>query len=645
MKTKVILLLSVTVLILFSCKNTETNKKDQKQDWKALGALHISQTEPRPGDNLQLRYEPEKDSVNDDNAFSAYYYILKDDQVSAQDLKMNDSSGVWLATVSIPDSATAIAFNFKQGEEYNTNNNQGFVQPLYTKNGNPVAGAKASKAYFHMNLDSHTKTKTEPDSLLTWMQSDMKKDNGVRKKFNFYYANYLYQQDKQKGQAYVKKQMTAYDKNKDLSEEDYNTMVKLYGLNKNEKKADSLQKIAAKKYPKGQAAQRAYATKFSEAKTFDDKKEVFKDYEKNIGKDGRFKDYMLNTLAQNALKNDNIKGFQTYTSQLSNPRQIATIYNNTAWDMAQKDKNLDEAAEISKRSVDLMDSKANTGDKFKTWTESEYQNYLERVSEMYRDTYALILFKQEKTKEALDQQQKAVGKGLNPEINERYIQYLLAADNPKKAEEKAEEFIKEGEANAKIKTYFKTAYFKNKGSEKGYQENLAKLEEQARKKILASLKNDMMHKKSPDFHLTDKDGKPVNLSDLKGKIVVLDFWATWCGPCRDSFPGMEKAVNFYKDNPDVQFYFVNTFQSEKPDERHRKVTDFMAKNKYPFEVLFDETIGDSFLTASDYGITGIPTKIIIGPDGKWNFTKVGFGGSNAKLLNEIKMMVELAKGS
>ena len=66
--------------------------------------------------------------------------------------------------------------------------------------------------------------------------------------------------------------------------------------------------------------------------------------------------------------------------------------------------------------------------------------------------------------------------------------------------------------------------------------------------------------KAKDFSLTNLEGKTVKLSDYKGKIVVLDFWATWCGPCRESLPHMQELVNQYKGK-DVEFFFVNTMEN------------------------------------------------------------------------------------
>lgn len=119
---------------------------------------------------------------------------------------------------------------------------------------------------------------------------------------------------------------------------------------------------------------------------------------------------------------------------------------------------------------------------------------------------------------------------------------------------------------------------------------------------------------APDWTLKTHDNKDVKLSDLKGKVVVLDFWAVWCGPCKVAMPHVEELHKKYKDKG-VLVYGVNTWESEENDP-----AKFMSDKGYTYGLLMK---GDEVATA--YRVSGIPTFYIIGHDGKVAFTKVGAG--------------------
>ena len=199
-----------------------------------------------------------------------------------------------------------------------------------------------------------------------------------------------------------------------------------------------------------------------------------------------------------------------------------------------------------------------------------------------------------------------------------------------------EDFIKSGKATADMKEGLKRLYIKEKGSEAGFEDYITALQKESYLKMVEELRKSMLNETAPTFALLGLDGNKVNLTDLKGKVVVVDFWATWCGPCVASFPGMQKMVNKYKENPDVKFIFIDTW--EQGENKKKNAADFIEKNKYNFQVLLDE----DNKVIEQYKVEGIPTKFVIDKNGMIRFKSVGYDGSDDKLMSELTAMIDLA---
>lgn len=121
---------------------------------------------------------------------------------------------------------------------------------------------------------------------------------------------------------------------------------------------------------------------------------------------------------------------------------------------------------------------------------------------------------------------------------------------------------------------------------------------------------------APDFTLVDQNGETHTLSDYKGKVVFLNFWATWCPPCKDEMPDIEALYEAQGLNAGdvVVLGIANPKTDEYPnnsDGTVQDVTDFLSQNGYTYPVVMDTT-GEVF---SAYGITAFPTTFMIDKDG------------------------------
>lgn len=129
--------------------------------------------------------------------------------------------------------------------------------------------------------------------------------------------------------------------------------------------------------------------------------------------------------------------------------------------------------------------------------------------------------------------------------------------------------------------------------------------------------NDTTEKKparaAVDFSLTDQFGNLHEMKEYKGKVVFLNFWATWCGPCRNEMPDIQKLYEEYQVQGDEAEVIILGVAGPKIGQEGtvEEITEFMEQNGYSYPVLMDET-GQLF---EQYGISAFPTTFMIGKDG------------------------------
>jgi peroxiredoxin/outer membrane lipoprotein-sorting protein len=145
--------------------------------------------------------------------------------------------------------------------------------------------------------------------------------------------------------------------------------------------------------------------------------------------------------------------------------------------------------------------------------------------------------------------------------------------------------------------------------------------QQAERDDTTSLKG----QEAPNFTLTDTEGNEVSLSSLRGKVVFLDFWATWCPPCRQSLPHTQ-ALSQHEKAKSGELVVLAVNAREQLDTVKR----FIQDNSYSFRVLMDKE--GTVLNA--YKVQGIPTFVLIDREGKVAWVQVGFGPGTEKQMEE-----------
>ena len=145
--------------------------------------------------------------------------------------------------------------------------------------------------------------------------------------------------------------------------------------------------------------------------------------------------------------------------------------------------------------------------------------------------------------------------------------------------------------------------------------------------------------RAPDFTVQGSDGKPVTLSSLRGRVVVLDFWATWCEPCQMSLPHTEAVAEQFKDK-NVTVLAVNVwdtraaFQAWLPQHKQYGALQFAI----------DPAPTGKDVASTLYHVGGIPTQYVIGPDGRVARSFVGYGGPTDDLAHAIQAALKGARG-
>jgi thiol-disulfide isomerase/thioredoxin len=599
-----------------------------KTSFSQEGKIYIKNSEVVLGIENIYVYEPPQGLFIPENAFVSIMY----DFANPSPIALIKRENKYEFSLALPDSVGFVMFSVTDANKNIVDNNKdkGFVIYLKNKTKAELETAKLNKLKLSDFANYALRLNINPNEIISEIDELYKQNPTLKKNQQTYfiYLSLKYKKDNNAAKPEIIKYAKLLENNND--ETSLSFAIELYAMLNMKDKAAQIKTIVLKKFPKGQLAKSDFFNEFYSNRNISEKYvlDKLKDYEEKFNDNSsqikeRFYGYLVNFF----LDKKDLANINKYEALMPDKMNVVSIYNNAAWGLSGEDlsspgKDLEFAAHISKRSIDIVKNRMDNP----IGKENPADFQLSYIG--YADTYALILFKQKNYEAAYkyqDEIYKLDTSGMGTDGRERYAVYMEKVKGSEFTKNFIETQLITGQNSALMVKQLQEIYKKlNLPADEFEKLKQAYLVINT-KKLKAEIISKYGDTKAFDFNLLNLVGKKVKLSDYKGKVVVLDFWATWCGPCRASFPHMQELVDEYK-NKDVVFLFVDTWQDGTTDIIHKEVSKFITDNKYSFNVLFDYKKD----VVVKYKVEAIPTKIVI--DKKGYLLSINSSADNLKAL-------------
>lgn len=553
----------------------------------------------------------------------------------------NKFVGVFTLSVGAQSAVAALR---SDDELWDNNNGEGYFITVHSPSGKIEPENIMAAAILYRDYGGLLNLNRMPSVAMGLAEQAVAAKPELKRRFFTFYANCLISIKKtEEARTEAMNLAMAIESDQNASEDELLATSRLYERNGELDRSKNVKEKIRLRYPSGNLVQQEKRRAVQNESDLTRAEQLLADFAKQFPPKNDEETEALNQLRTNlAGKLADAGQWDACRAQASlmSEHARAALYNNLAWELAEKGENMEEARILAATAYEWAKKEwlHPRAPKSPYTTMAQWAEQRENTFAMYADTYAFVMSKSGDPFSAANIQAEAVAatKDKELEMNERYAQYLEASGSPE-LRQRLENFILNGHATAKMKEQFKKAYAAEERGDSGAATYLAKLEKRAKASKRKALEGKILDEQAVPFSLTNLEGKTVSLESLRGKVVVIDFWATWCGPCKASFPGMQLAVNQHKDDADVAFVFIDSW--ERGADKAKNAADFIASKGYNFNVLLD--LEDKVVAS--YNVSGIPTKYIIDKKGRIRFKSVGFEGSDEGLAEELALMIEVAK--
>lgn len=625
----------------------------------------------KQGEKTSFKYQPKGGDLEFSDEPKALFAVYSNQKWHIKPLTLGKDNGAWTGSFQIPDHATFIALKFYQGDMENpeasdNGNGKGYYHEVVSNAARVVQGTYLVEATLRTGLTGDwkmnsfvnpSKDKQIVDSLLKKEEKlsgripddflfnylDLKQLTMPAADFNVFADNLL------------KKKL----KNSSLTEDFLAQAQRYYIKLKNDKGAALTEALIFKNYPKGKTARFLAYRKNTEHKGGDDleagEENFLKAFPYSEWKKSPDQEYIYYTV---------YRGLGTSYFETGKNDKFLSLF---------KEIDFKTANEIYRWNL-TRGQTLGTGDQKQLYAFSKV--IIPYLLERQKDQSYLIDFGNDpvKAQENADKQMDTrlfthifyanaqgdyaeanrcfkflsdKGRFSNADLNALHLNVLEKLNDTEAIKTLLEASVSANAVTPIMFTRLKEIY-KNEhnGKEEGYKEYLSSLTPTALKEEMkARVMADMVNYPLTPFSLENADGKMVNSKDWGNKIVVIDFWATWCRPCIEAFPGMQLLIDQYANDPKVGVYMIGTMQF---GDYKQKSVNYVKSKGFRFNLLHDAVGpgGEQNLVFRSlvplFKSSGIPRKIIV-KNGIVRYTSEGYSGSPSQLRDELSTAIEILR--
>ncbi|MDR1718979.1 MAG: TlpA family protein disulfide reductase [Dysgonamonadaceae bacterium] len=620
------------------------------------------------GQPLTVIYRNDMTVLAGKESIEGVVYYYKDYVWYGNDLQMRKTDTAWIAEITVPTDAALTAFKFAADGISDTGGEETYVQFTVNETGQNIPSAftgwgllrgASSVRYSIPEYFTDTTNQIPDNVLLFWYNQTLKLDPSQRRNIWFYAAQTMDHLNHFPENAAIRADIDfvlSLDSANQADEEDLlKCITAARRFLRNDSLASVIESLVRAKFPNGIMARDDALYRIFRISDLAEKENELEKLLKRFPA-ARFVDIetentglyygkiFQSVIYNRIVKNNDYSLLERYIHDV--PYEfLATFF----WHIVQipyRD-NLMTAKQLFPHAQLIIDEifMRQRRMKMQVYSPKEWHNKLLSDNKAALLAWSKILDETGSTDESFAWMQQIAPffEGKSSDFSDFYMLILEKTGRSDLIRSVVESGVKENAASPKMLEWLKKNY---QGDD--FETYVATMKEKSKiEEQQAEINKHLINSPIQLFELENLSGEKVDMSAKKGKIMVLDFWATWCAPCKAAMPGMQMAVEKYKSDNQVEFYFISTMETDP--KYKQKIHDFLNEKKYDFNVLLDRRRDDKHqdLVYSTYAaafhFSGIPQKMIIDGNGNLRWRSTGYGGSPSALVDEISFVIELLK--